>query len=349
MNEEITLSAHEYSRYSRHFLLPEFTPEHQLKIKRAAAVIVGVGGLGNIVAQQLAAVGIGKLTLVDFDTIEVSNLARQVLFGDRDLHKNKAAVAAEYLKKKFPLSNIVSVQQAIDAANGYAICDGHTILIDCSDRESVKFHLDTIARQLHVPIVHGAVNRFDGQVAVFHGKQGASYIDWFQTNRQPGEEENCQTMGVWAPAASIVGSIMAQETLNLLAFKRSGLDGKLLQIDLKSYSFTTFRLPETAASPNAQAAALPKTIHRIVQSELAAFKAMHPDSITIDLSGNPPGIDIPIDRSLSIEEVMWESADWDKNRPIVMVCAFGFKSMQAAMLLHEQGFQRVYTLQTESE
>jgi adenylyltransferase/sulfurtransferase len=342
MNTENALNELERKRYARHFLLPGFGPEQQVRIKNASAVIIGVGGLGNTAAQQLSLAGIGRITLVDFDTVETSNLARQVLFDENAVGLNKATTAAETLRKHYPGTQYEVREELFDDTNGRSICEGHSILMDCTDLPSVKYQIDRVARALQLPLIFGAVNRFDGQVAIFHGRAQQSYLNLFGPNSIGPESDTCDTLGVWSPAVNIVGSIMAQEALNLLAFGTSELDGKLLQMDLKHYSFHTFQLSEGRETTRAHHQKLPSAVQPIHRSEVQARQAHDMRTLTIALSKSSEMEFAHIDLQLSMDELVWESNTWEKERPLILTCNKGIQSMEAALLLSELGFHCIH-------
>ncbi len=342
MNKENALTELEWQRFARHLLLPGFGPKQQVYIKNASAVIIGVGGLGNTAAQQLSLAGIGRITLVDFDTVETSNLARQVLFDENAVGLNKATAAAERLRKQYPGTRYEAREELFNDTNGKSICDGHSILMDCTDLPSVKYHIDRVARALQLPLVYGAVNRFDGQVSIFHGGAQQSYTNLFRSIEVESKIDTCDTLGVWSPAVNIVGSIMAQEALSLLAFGTSELDGKLLQMDLKRYSFHTFQLGVEQATTRAHQQKIPPAVRPIHRSEMHATQAHDPRTLTIALSKSSELEFAHIDIQLSMDELVWESHTWDKDRPLILTCNKGIQSMEAALLLSDMGFRCIH-------
>jgi rhodanese-related sulfurtransferase len=214
--------------------------------------------------------------------------------------------------------------------------------MDCTDLLSVKYQIDRVAHALQLPLVFGAVNRFDGQVAVFHGRARQSYKNLFGSNETGPASDTCDTLGVWAPAVNIVGSIMAQEALNLLAFGASELDGKLLQMDLKRYAFHAFHLGEERTTTRMHHQELPPAVQPIHRSEVKATQANNERTLTIALSKSSEMEFAHIDMRLSIDEIMWEANTWEKERPLILTCNKGIQSMEAAMMLNELGFQCIH-------
>ncbi|MFM7727742.1 MAG: HesA/MoeB/ThiF family protein, partial [Flavobacteriales bacterium] len=186
----------------RHFRLPGFGIENQWRLRESAVIIVGMGGLGSVVAGQLAAAGIGRLTLVDFDTITLSNLSRQLLYTETDLGQYKTAVATERLQKQFANTLFSQALSTFDSTTGEKLCSGHHLIMDCCDTRAAKYSIDDVAASMRIPVVSGAVSRFDGQVSVFHGHCSTSYAHVFP-KEQDLQDEGCDALGVWAPAVGI--------------------------------------------------------------------------------------------------------------------------------------------------
>ena len=153
MTKKIELTPAELKRFDRHFRLPNVGPQQQIRIKHASALIVGAGGLGNSVAQQLSMAGIGAITLVDPDRIELSNLARQVLFSEKSVGDFKASTAAGVLQSAFPDSVFRFHNERFDSKGGVSMAQGHSLIIDCTDLPSSKYEIDQLAKALDIPLV----------------------------------------------------------------------------------------------------------------------------------------------------------------------------------------------------
>ncbi len=341
MNEENPIPDSEWKRYERHFLLPGFSQEHQRRIRLSSVIIIGVGGLGNIVAPCLAAVGVGKLTLVDYDSIDVSNLSRQHLFSEADVGKKKSEVAAEKLASHYPDAQIKSIVEVFSDANGEQLCAGHHLIIDCCDVRDVKYSIDNVASNLRIPLVFGAVSRFDGQVSVFHGHSATSYAQVFPIGKDS-SIHGCDTLGVWAPAVGIIGNIMAQEALNMLAFGQSRLDGKLMQFDLKNYHPVLIDVAVSKETKPLKFPGLSQAIQPIRESEVYDIQAIEPGVISILIIEDGESGAIHFDFCLTVNDIIWQSADWDKDRAIILQCIAGKRSLEVSLLLSEQGFRKLY-------
>jgi len=343
MEAENPVTEFDLKRFERHFRLPGFGTENQQRIKKSAVIIVGMGGLGNIVGQQLAAAGIGRMTLVDFDTIEISNLSRQLLFSESDLGQHKATVAAHRLAHQFPGTDIKEVIQAFDSKSGMALCEGHDLIIDCCDVRTAKYSIDRIASSMGIPVVFGALSRFDGQVSVFHGRSSTSYMQVFPTEPDS-KDEGCDGFGVWAPAVGIIGSIMAQECLNMLAFGTTQLDGRLLHVDLKRYQFSQFEIVPAPSSKPLTLSGLPSSIHPIRENEVQGVKSSERELLCIRIVEQNESVSSDFDLYLALHDILWRSEEWEKDRPILLQCHAGKRSLEAALLLSGQGFSNIYAV-----
>lgn len=229
------LNEMEIDRYSRHLLLPNFTRVHQLRLKLSKIVIIGMGGLGNPLAQYLVAAGIGQLTLIDFDTIEISNLHRQVLFGIDDCGSFKAQTAARKLSVLHPDAHINAITERITEKNLPDLLTEVDLVADCTDNFESRYLIDQIAGKLKVPLAFGAVHRDEGQFALFHGRAGVGYRDVYPDPPSSNSIGNCSQEGVWGPIAGIIGTAMAQCIISYLSFGATEADGRMIRFDGASF------------------------------------------------------------------------------------------------------------------
>jgi molybdopterin/thiamine biosynthesis adenylyltransferase len=330
-------------RFARHFLLPGFTHEHQARLHRSRIVIVGMGGLGNTVAQCLSAAGVGAMTIIDFDIVEESNLARQILFNEKDLGNAKAHVACKKLSEAYPEIKFYPRNEMLGAENSEKLLAHHDLILDCCDLARAKYDIDAAAAALKIPVVFGAVNRFDGQVAVFHGKLKSSYTETFPRKPEVQPIDNCNSLGVWSPSVGIIGNMMSQEALTMLAFGNSKLDGLLLNIQLADYECYLLKLNSNTNSQegsSSEAAALATTISA---ADVEQLRTLHEDLRIIWLKNDDEVA--PVNErvlSMSLDELLWTCSAWDKHSPVVLQCSNGIKSMQGALYLSGEGFTRVF-------
>jgi molybdopterin-synthase adenylyltransferase len=219
-------------RYSRHILLSELGVNAQQRFAGAHALIVGVGGLGNPVAQFLAASGVGTLTLVDADRVDLTNLARQTLFDTGVVGQPKVDAARARLAAINPEVRVLALTQRVGEAELLPLAATVDVIIDCSDNFVTRHAVNRASVAARKPLVSGAAIRFDGQVAVFDARDRESpcYCCLFGEGDEF-EETRCATMGVFAPLVGIIGATQAAEALKLLAPAGRTLAGRLLLLD----------------------------------------------------------------------------------------------------------------------
>ena len=225
------LSRDEMIRYSRHLILPEVGAEGQHKLKRAAVLVVGVGGLGAPAALYLAAAGVGRLGLVDFDVVDVSNLQRQVIFGTRDAGLAKSAAARNRLHDLNPEIELTAHDTKLTSENAIEILEAYDVVVDGSDNFAAKYLVNDACVLLKKPDVYGSVLRFEGQASVFGANGGPCYRCLFPHPPPPGSVPDCADAGVLGVLPGIVGSIQAAETLKLILGTGDSLAGRLLLFD----------------------------------------------------------------------------------------------------------------------
>ncbi len=219
-------------RYSRHILLPELGVDAQRRFTAAHALIVGVGGLGNPVAQFLAAAGVGTLSLVDADTVDLTNLQRQILFDTSVVGIAKVEAAARRLGSINPEVRVVQVAARVGDAELSPLVAVADIVVDCSDNFATRHAINRACVAARKPLVSGAAIRFDGQVAVFDARDAlAPCYHCLFGEGDDFEETRCAVMGVFAPLVGIIGATQAAEALKLLAGAGNSLAGRLLLLD----------------------------------------------------------------------------------------------------------------------
>ena len=231
-------------RYSRHLLLDALGPDAQARFADARALIVGVGGLGNPAAQFLASAGIGRLTLVDADSVDLTNLQRQILFDLADVGAPKVEAAAKRLAAINPEPTIVALARRVDADALATLVSDADVVLDCTDNFATRHAINRACVAARVPLVSGAAIRFDGQIAVFDPRDPDSpcYHCLFGAGEEL-EETRCATMGVFAPLVGIVGAAQAGEALKLVAGVGTSLAGRLLIYDALASTWRELKVP----------------------------------------------------------------------------------------------------------
>jgi molybdopterin-synthase adenylyltransferase len=237
-------------RYSRHILLSELGVDAQERFGASHALIVGIGGLGNPVAQFLAAAGVGTLTLVDADHVDLTNLQRQILFDTGSVGRPKVDAARSRIAAVNPEVRVVAVPERVRAAELAPLVAAADVVVDCSDNFATRHAVNRACVAARKPLVSGAAIRFDGQVAVFDARnpRNPCYHCLFGEG-QEFEETRCATMGVFAPLVGIVGATQAAEALKLLAGTGRSLAGRLLLLDALAMEWREVRVLKDPACP----------------------------------------------------------------------------------------------------
>ncbi|MFC7462461.1 HesA/MoeB/ThiF family protein [Hydrogenophaga defluvii] len=244
MNDEQLL------RYSRHILLDELGIEGQERLLASHALVIGAGGLGSPVALYLASAGVGHITLMDHDTVDATNLQRQIAHTLARVGMAKAASAREAMSAINPDPQINTVLQRADATLLDQLVPQAQVVLDCTDNFATRHAINRACVRHGVPLVSGAAIRFDGQLAVYHPRGGNSpcYACVFPESEDM-EEVRCATMGVFAPLVGIVGTMQAAEALKILSGMGSQLVGRLLMLDGRSMAFTDIRMDRQPGCP----------------------------------------------------------------------------------------------------
>lgn len=234
----------ELLRYSRHILLDDIGIEGQEKLNAAHALVIGAGGLGSPAAMYLACAGVGRITLVDPDTVDLTNLQRQIAHTTARVGQPKVTSAADTLRALNPEIQIVPLQASADAASLAALVAQADVVLDCCDNFRTRQAVNAACVQHRKPLVSGAAIRFDGQISVFDSRESGCpcYACAFPAEEHP-EETQCATMGVFAPLVGIIGAMQAAEALKMLMGLGPSLAGRLLMLNGKAMEWTEVRLP----------------------------------------------------------------------------------------------------------
>ena len=238
------LSPEEKERYARHFALPGFGPDGQLKLRRAKVLVVGAGGLGAPVLSYLTASGIGTIGVAEFDRVHISNLQRQVLFDTSDIGADKGETAVARLSRQNPHVSFELFQEKLTAHNALAILGRFDIVVDCTDNFPTRYLLNDAAVLTGIPMVYGSVFRYEGQVAIFNDRLGVNYRDLYPTPPLPGAVPDCEDGGVLGALPGIIGSIQAIEVIKLIAGIGSNLAGKLFLMDSLTLETQIIPIPD---------------------------------------------------------------------------------------------------------
>ncbi len=238
----------ELSRYSRHILLDDIGIEGQERIRAAHVLVIGAGGLASPAVLYLAAAGVGTLTLVDDDVVDLTNLQRQIMHSSDTLGSPKVLSAQASATRVNPLTALVPLQQRADADLLDALVPQANVVLDCSDNFETRHAINAACVRHRVPLVSGAAVQFDGQISVFDQRDAACpcYACAFPAQIAP-DAIACATMGVFAPVVGVIGCMQAAQALMLVGNFGEPLRGRLLMLDGRSMEWTRIRIPRQTA------------------------------------------------------------------------------------------------------
>ncbi|CAN0623700.1 Molybdopterin-synthase adenylyltransferase [Burkholderia multivorans] len=237
-------------RYSRHILVDEIGIEAQQRFLDAHAIVVGAGGLGSPAAMYLAASGVGTITLVDADTVDLTNLQRQILHATASIGRNKVESGRDTLARLNPEVTVHAVAERVDDAWLDAHVPQAGVVLDCTDNFATRHAINRACVAHRVPLVSGAALRFDGQISTFDFRDPAApcYACVFPED-QPFEEVACSAMGVFAPTVGIIGAMQAAEALRVIGGIGTTLSGRLMMLDSLRMEWTTMKIARQADCP----------------------------------------------------------------------------------------------------
>lgn len=362
------LTHEEILRYSRHLLIPEVGLNGQQKLKAASALIIGTGGLGSPVALYLAAAGVGRIGLVDYDVVDASNLQRQVIHGTGAVGKLKVESAKNRLLDLNPLIQVDAYNQPFTSSNAIEIAKDYDVLIDGTDNFPTRYLTNDLCVFLGKPNVYGSIYRFDGQASVFFAKEGPCYRCLFPEPPPPGLVPSCAEGGVLGVLPATIGSIQASEALKLLLGIGDPLIGKLLLYNALDMSFDYVKLKKNpkcrVCGPNADVTELidyedfcgvPGHDHDegsagadwdISAADLSARLSRTSDLLLLDVR-EPHELAISALRgsmNIPLGELAARLSELDSAREMVVFCKSGTRSTRALELLVSAGFRKVKNL-----
>ncbi len=247
--DEVVLTNEEIRRYSRHLLMPEVGLTGQKKLKAASVLIIGAGGLGSPAALYLAAAGVGRIGLVDFDAVDESNLQRQILHGTSWVGKPKLASAKARLLDLNPDIMVETHETVLTSANALEILKDYDIIIDGTDNFPTRYLVNDACVFLGKPLVYGSIFRFEGQATVFDARVGPCYRCLYPEPPPPGLVPSCAEGGVFGVLPGVIGAIQATEAIKLIIGQGEPLIGRLLLYDALSMRFRELKLRKNPACP----------------------------------------------------------------------------------------------------
>ncbi|MFO7622567.1 MAG: HesA/MoeB/ThiF family protein [Bacteroidales bacterium] len=245
------LTPREIRRYSRQIMIPEVGIAGQEKIRKARVIVVGAGGLGSPVLQYLVAAGVGMAGIAEFDTVDETNLQRQVLYGSDDVGKLKSIIAKERLVHLNSLVEIPILNLRIDARNAIRVFENYDIVVDATDNYEARYVISDACVILGKPMVHGSVYKSEAQVAVFNYNGGPTYRCLHPYVKDPAlRDPRAEDAGILGVLAGITGTIMASEVLKIITGTGEILSGKVLLVNTFTYQFTVIKIKSIPENHN---------------------------------------------------------------------------------------------------
>ena len=355
-------SAEEWLRYTRHIQLDEVGPAGQKKLKQAHVLIIGMGGLGAPVALYLAAAGVGKLTLVDGDRIELSNLQRQIVFDTSQAGGLKVTAAQQRLLALNPDIDVDVISEHLNQGNARALIEPANIVVDCTDNFTARYIINDCCSLLEKPWVFAGIQQFSGQCSVFFpGRDRACFRCLFP--QQPKAAQDCNSLGVLGVLPGLLGVIQTNEVLQILLQGESSLDQQLLLIDARKLSFKKVKLQQDSdclccQSPESQIVYSAEAVSPVcmtegrnpvqgqeVSPEQFMVQRKQPDYLVLDVRSveerelfSLGGVHIPL------TELEQRYPELDGDKTILCYCQSGGRSSQAQNILQQLGMNQVYSL-----
>jgi sulfur-carrier protein adenylyltransferase/sulfurtransferase len=360
---EITLTKDELTRYRRQIILPGFGKEGQQRLKSARVLVIGLGGLGSPAALYLAAAGVGTIGLMDFDTVDLSNLHRQILHGDARIGMAKVESAARTLAAINPNGKLVAHPSGLRAEDLPGRFGDYDLVVDCTDNFPARYMACDAAFLAKKPLVYGSILQNEGQVSFFHPAGGTPcYRCLFPEIPAPGTVPNCAEAGVCGALCGIVGSIQAMEAIKFLTGVGETLSGRLLVLDAATMNFRTLHIKRDAACPLCS----PRATIRAIDAARYEFSCLReiadgievsPEktALLLDSREKPLLVDvrepdewaegvIPGALLLSLGTLESHLSEIPKGRAILVYCQMGLRSARAVEILRKHGYDNAFSM-----
>ncbi len=369
----VTLSHEEIRRYSRHLIMPEVGMSGQKKLKAAGVLLIGAGGLGSPLAMYLAAAGIGRIGLVDYDTVDFSNLHRQIIHGTKDVGRLKLESAKERILDINPHVQVDTYEVPLTSTNALELFAPYDIVIDGTDNFPTRYLTNDACVLLGKPNVYGSIFRFEGQASVFYAKEGPCYRCLFPEPPPPGLVPSCAEGGVLGVLPGTIGTIQATEAIKLILGVGEPLIGRLLLYDATTMSFDEVRLRK---NPNCPICGEHPTITELIDYEQFCGMPAHDHSeFATDAVGVPAITPVELKRRLEAGDDLlildvrepheWEISnlaglgavlipkgqilehlgELDTAREMVVQCKTGGRSADVILELQRHGYKKLLNLE----
>jgi molybdopterin/thiamine biosynthesis adenylyltransferase/rhodanese-related sulfurtransferase len=364
--QAVELAPQEVARYSRHLIMPEVGMDGQKRLRAAGVLLIGAGGLGSPLGLYLAAAGIGRIGLVDFDVVDFSNLQRQILHGTPDVGRPKLHSARDRLQAINPDVRLDLYETRLTSANALDIVKPYDVVIDGTDNFATRYLVNDACVLLKKPNVYGSIFRFDGQASVFHPPAGPCYRCLYPEPPPPGEVPSCAEGGVLGILPGLVGCIQATEAVKLILGQGQPLIGRLLLYDALSMSFQEFKVRRNPRCP--LCGDQPTITALIDYDQFCGVRGQEPapvaaeGDITVEElhqrleRGETPFIldvrnpeeyqicRLPGSQLVPLPELGQRLGELDRGREMVVHCKSGMRSAKAIGVLRQHGFTKLRNL-----
>ena len=373
----VDLSNEEVQRYSRHLIMPEVGMAGQKKLKAASVLLIGAGGLGSPLAMYLAAAGIGRMGLVDYDTVDHTNLQRQIIHGTSDVGRPKLESAKQRILDINPHVQVDTYEVPLTSENALEILKPYDVIIDGTDNFPTRYLTNDACVLLGKPNVYGSIFRFEGQVSVFHAEEGPCYRCLFPEPPPPGLVPSCAEGGVLGVLPGTIGALQATEAIKIILGIGEPLVGRLLLYDALNMEFQQVKLRK---NPDCPVCGENPTVTELIDYEQFCGMPAH-DRSMYTAGRNGESEDVPEITPRELEERLetgddllildvrepheWEISnlshrgavlipqgqvlermgELDTAQEIVVQCRTGGRSAQVVQLLQQHGFSKLYNLE----
>ena len=367
LTSQANLTKDEILRYSRHLIMPEVGMEGQVKLKQAKVLCIGAGGLGSPLALYLAAAGVGKLGIVDFDVVDFTNLQRQVIHGTSDVGRPKLASARDTLREINPNVEVEAYETRLTSENALEIFEDYDIVADGTDNFPTRYLVNDACVLLGKPNVYGSIFRFEGQASIFYAEEGPCYRCLYPEPPPPGLVPSCAEGGVLGVLPGIIGSIQAMETIKLIVGVGQPLIGRLMLFDALGMKFRELKLRK---NPDCPICGEHRTITKLIDYEQfcgirgeeytpdqAGIPEITPQEVKMMMDERKPFVlidvrepheyricNIPGAKLIPLNEVPQHMHELDSADEIVVHCRSGVRSAKAVDLLMKSGFRKIHNL-----
>ncbi len=364
----VTLGHDEIQRYSRHLIIPEVGIEGQRKLKAAKVLCIGAGGLGSPVALYLAAAGVGTLGIVEFDTVDFSNLQRQVIHGTEDVGKSKLQSATETIRSINPNVRIEGHPVHLSSENALEIFRGYDLVVDGTDNFPTRYLVNDACVLTGIPNVYASIFRFEGQASVLALPDGPCYRCWYPEPPPPGLVPSCAEGGVLGVLPGIMGLVQSLEAVKLILGIGEPLKNRVLLFDALGMRFRELKLRKNPECPvcgdhpsihqlidyqefcgmrGVEAPAEPEPAgEEITPGELKQWRDRGRDVFVLDVR-EPHEYQIcalPDTMLIPLGDLPQRWRELDSHRPTVVHCRSGARSAKAVRFLQQQGFEKIWNL-----